>query len=250
MASQNAVGPQPNVQRMVQSVHTFADNFTEELARLQNVPAMAEGNAIQDDITRTLTSLDQIRAQIRTGLNQMGNRMDTSVAQMTQMNARMDMFAAAITQMNTRMDMFAVAITQMNAATTQMNGAINQMTSAITQVDAAITRMNIDMTASNNRMNRGLNEFTLRVKAIDRNTMARVQNSLLANPTDQLELLVDPSTNGPIRGHPKTPGDITTMKQATLTDVLLKFNLCHLGDRLAKENRLRLYIGLPPVTHP
>ena len=80
--------------------------------------------------------------------------------------------------------------------------------------------------------------------------MARVHNSLLKNPTDQLELLVDPSTNGPVRGHPKTPGEITTMKQATLIDVLLQFNLCHLGERRAKEDRLRMYLGLPPGTHP
>jgi len=59
MAFQNHVGPQPDAQRMIQSVRTFADVFTEELAKLSNLPAITEGNTIQHTLTEILSQLNQ-----------------------------------------------------------------------------------------------------------------------------------------------------------------------------------------------
>ena len=64
MAFQNPVGPQPDAQRMIQSVRTFADGFTEELAKLPNIPSIAQGNAIQHTLTEILNRLDQMNTRM------------------------------------------------------------------------------------------------------------------------------------------------------------------------------------------
>jgi len=64
MAFQNPIGPQPDTQRMVQSVHTFADSFSEGLTKLSNIPATAQGNALQDTLTQTLTQITQLNARM------------------------------------------------------------------------------------------------------------------------------------------------------------------------------------------
>ena len=79
--------------------------------------------------------------------------------------------------------------------------------------------------------------------------MARVQNSLLTKPTDQLEPLMT-SNNTAVDGFPTTPGEITTMGVPRLNSILQQLGLPTAGGRAAKETRLRQNIGLPPVAGP
>ena len=79
MAFQNPVGPQPDTQRIVQSGRIFADSFAEELAKLPNVPAFAQGNAIQqtlDQILTQLTQLTQSQQAQQTQLTQINEKLD------------------------------------------------------------------------------------------------------------------------------------------------------------------------------
>jgi hypothetical protein len=80
MAFQNPVGQQPDIQRVVQSARTFANSFTEELAKLPNVPAIAQGNAIQDTLTQILAQMNRTEAQmnrIETKLDALTTRIST-----------------------------------------------------------------------------------------------------------------------------------------------------------------------------
>ena len=93
MAFQNPVGPQPDTQRMVQSVRIFADSFAEELAKLPNVPAIAQGNALQ-------------------------HTLDLILAQMTQINVRLDQVNVRLDQVNVRLDQVDV---RLNALTLRIS---------------------------------------------------------------------------------------------------------------------------------
>ena len=89
MDIQNPVGPQPDTQRMIQSVHSFG----EELAKLPNVPALAQGNAIQhtlDQILTLLTQLTQLTQTHQTQLTQLAQTQQTQQTQLTQINAKLD----------------------------------------------------------------------------------------------------------------------------------------------------------------
>jgi hypothetical protein len=65
----------------------------------------------------------------------------------------------------------------------------------------------------------------------------------LLHPTTLTEL-ANPSNNTEVAGFPETPGHIGTMQAATLTEVLRQLGLGVGGNRAAKEQRLRVFIGL------
>lgn len=71
MADPIPLGPQPNTLRMVQSIQ----NFTEELTKFVNVPALTEGNGIQNAIVQLTTQMNQ-------KFDQLNNKIDTLAARM------------------------------------------------------------------------------------------------------------------------------------------------------------------------
>jgi hypothetical protein len=78
----------------------------------------------------------------------------------------------------------------------------------------------------------------------DDNSAARISNSYLLNATDALTPLTRPTDNTPIAGFPNTSGDIGNMTDAELNTLLGELGLGVAGQRPAREQRLRQYIGL------
>merc|ERR1711939_1151291 len=73
MADPIIIGPQPDTDLMVQYLH----GFTEEFTKLPNVPALAEGNAIQQLTTQMNAQFAQVNAQFAQRFDQLDNKIDT-----------------------------------------------------------------------------------------------------------------------------------------------------------------------------
>merc|ERR1712000_519551 len=89
MADPIIIGPQPDTDLMVQYLH----GFTEEFTKLPNVPALAEGNAIQQLTTQMNAQFAQVNAQFAQ-VN----------AQFAQVNAQ---FAQRFDQLDNKIDTLA-----------------------------------------------------------------------------------------------------------------------------------------------
>ncbi|KEF63072.1 uncharacterized protein A1O9_01048 [Exophiala aquamarina CBS 119918] len=89
MASPNGLGPQPDPNLLVQHLHSA----TEELAKLGNITALAEGNAILHSLTQLTTQVAQLTAhmqrlttqveQLATQMNQGFTRLDNKIDALT-----------------------------------------------------------------------------------------------------------------------------------------------------------------------
>merc|ERR1712230_239931 len=94
------IDPQPDTDLMIQHLH----GFTEEFTKLPNVPALAEGNAIQQ-----LTA--QVNAQINAQFAQVNAQMNAQFAQVnaqfTQVNAQ---FAQRFDQLDNKIDTLAIRV--------------------------------------------------------------------------------------------------------------------------------------------
>ncbi|EXJ82235.1 hypothetical protein A1O3_06048 [Capronia epimyces CBS 606.96] len=86
LANANPLGPQPDANRIAQCYDTLGD----ELAKFPNIPALAEGNAIQLALVQLTTQINQLATQ----MNQLG----------TQINQRFDQVDERFDQVDERID--------------------------------------------------------------------------------------------------------------------------------------------------
>ncbi len=96
MADPIIIGPQPDTDLMVQYLH----GFTEEFTKLPNVPALAEGNAIQQLTAQFNAQFAQVNAQINAQFAQIN-------AQFAQVNAQ---FAQRFDQLDNKIDTLATRV--------------------------------------------------------------------------------------------------------------------------------------------
>lgn len=95
MADPNHLGPQPHVARMVQHLHGFADEFT----KLSNVPALSEGNVIQNSLAQLTTQINQLiqlMFQTHQRLDRMDQRLDRMDQRLDQIDDKVDTLATRI----------------------------------------------------------------------------------------------------------------------------------------------------------
>merc|ERR1711939_200269 len=83
------IDPQPDTDLMIQHLH----GFTEEFTKLPNVPALAEGNAIQQLTAQINAQFAQVNAQMNAQFAQVN-------AQFTQVNAQFAQVNAQFAQVN------------------------------------------------------------------------------------------------------------------------------------------------------
>ncbi|KAI9775278.1 MAG: hypothetical protein M1839_001330 [Geoglossum umbratile] len=100
-----------------------------------------------------------------------------------------------------------------------MNGRLDQMDDRLDRMDAA-------------------------TRAERTNGISRHQNSTISSPYQELAVLQAYSDNTPIPDFPATPRDIARLTDANLCAILRSLELSVAGERLDKEGRLRLAIGL------
>merc|ERR1712230_138912 len=94
------IDPQPDTDLMIQHLH----GFTEEFTKLPNVPALAEGNAIQQLTAQVNAQFAQVNAQINAQFAQVNAQMN---AQFAQVNAQ---FAQRFDQLDNKIDTLAIRV--------------------------------------------------------------------------------------------------------------------------------------------
>merc|ERR1712000_456410 len=90
------IDPQPDTDLMIQHLR----GFTEEFTKLPNVPALAEGNAIQQLTAQVNAQFAQVNAQINAQFAQVN-------AQFAQVNAQ---FAQRFDQLDNKIDTLAIRV--------------------------------------------------------------------------------------------------------------------------------------------
>merc|ERR1712169_17467 len=130
------IDPQPDTDLMIQHLH----GFTEEFTKLPNVPALAEGNAIQQ-----LTA--QVNAQINAQFAQVNAQMNAQFAQVnaqfTQVNAQ---FAQGFDQLDNKIDTLAirVAANDHNASARVQNSYLTRSSDRLTPLMSSLTNTLIE----------------------------------------------------------------------------------------------------------
>merc|ERR1712000_110713 len=121
MADPIIIDPQPDTDLMVQHLH----GFTEEFTKLPNVPALAEGNAIQ-----------QLTAQVNAQFAQVN-------AQFAQVNAQ---FAQRFDQLDNKIDTLAirVAANDHNASARVQNSYLTRSSDRLTPLMSSLTNTLIE----------------------------------------------------------------------------------------------------------
>merc|ERR1711939_524739 len=198
------IDPQPDTDLMIQHLH----GFTEEFTKLPNVPALAEGNAIQQLTAQVNVQFAQVNAQIN--------------AQFAQVNA------------------------QMNAQFAQVTAQFTQVNAQFAQVNAQFAQVNAQFAQRFDQLDNKIDTLAIRVAANDHNASARVQNSYLTRSSDRLTPLMSSLTNTLIEWFPMKSSDIPNIEDQGLDTILQELGLPTNGEREAKEKRLRQSIGLRP----
>ncbi|KAH0547758.1 hypothetical protein FGG08_000015 [Glutinoglossum americanum] len=94
------------------------------------------------------------------------------------------------------------------------------------------------------RMNQRFDRFEHSLKAERVNNISRLQNSSVTRPNQHLAVLHSYADNTPLPNFPDTPAAISGLSNANLGVLLRQLELSVAGDRLEKEGRLRVAIGL------
>ncbi|KAH0536481.1 hypothetical protein FGG08_006662 [Glutinoglossum americanum] len=96
----------------------------------------------------------------------------------------------------------------------------------------------------NQRFDRFEQSLKAELKAERVNNISRLQNSSVTHPDQHLAVLHSYVDNTPLPNFPATPADIPDLSNANLGVILRQLELSVAGDRLEKEGRLRVAIGL------
>ena len=83
MADDN-IGAQPNVDIMVQNMQSF----TEEISKLPNVPALAEGAAIRNALLELTTQVRLLDNRVRQGFEETNRRFEETNRRLDGLNTR------------------------------------------------------------------------------------------------------------------------------------------------------------------
>merc|ERR1711939_1041136 len=139
MADPIIIGPQPDTDLMVQYLH----GFTEEFTKLPNVPALAEGNAIQQLTTQMNAQFAQVNAQFAQVNAQMNAQFAQINAQFAQVNAQ---FAQRFDQLDNKIDTLAirVAANDHNASARVQNSYLTRSSDRLTPLMSSLTNTLIE----------------------------------------------------------------------------------------------------------
>merc|ERR1712072_33045 len=130
------IDPQPDTDLMIQHLH----GFTEEFTKLPNVPALAEGNAIQQLTAQVNAQFAQVNAQINAQFAQVIAQMN---AQFAQVNAQ---FAQRFDQLDNKIDTLAirVAANDHNASARVQNSYLTRSSDRLTPLMSSLTNTLIE----------------------------------------------------------------------------------------------------------
>merc|ERR1712169_172083 len=130
------IDPQPDTDLMIQHLH----GFTEEFTKLPNVPALAEGNAIQQLTAQVNAQFAQVNAQINAQFAQVNAQMN---AQFAQVNAQ---FTQRFDQLDNKIDTLAirVAANDHNASARVQNSYLTRSSDRLTPLMSSLTNTLIE----------------------------------------------------------------------------------------------------------
>merc|ERR1712230_321447 len=137
------IDPQPDTDLMIQHLH----GFTEEFTKLPNVPALAEGNAIQQLTAQVNAQFAQVNAQVNAQMNaqfaQVNAQFTQVNAQFAQVNAQ---FAQRFDQLDNKIDTLAirVAANDHNASARVQNSYLTRSSDRLTPLMSSLTNTLIE----------------------------------------------------------------------------------------------------------
>merc|ERR1712029_116663 len=139
MADPIIIGPQPDTDLMIQHLH----GFTEEFTKLPNVPALAEGNAIQQLTAQVNAQFAQVNAQMNAQFAQVNAQFAQVNAQFAQVNAQ---FAQRFDQLDNKIDTLAirVAANDHNASARVQNSYLTRSSDRLTPLMSSLTNTLIE----------------------------------------------------------------------------------------------------------
>merc|ERR1712000_68842 len=133
------IDPQPDTDLMIQHLH----GFTEEFTKLPNVPALAEGNAIQQLTAQVNAQFAQVNAQMNAQFTQVNAQFAQVNAQFAQVNAQ---FAQRFDQLDNKIDTLAirVAANDHNASARVQNSYLTRSSDRLTPLMSSLTNTLIE----------------------------------------------------------------------------------------------------------
>merc|ERR1711939_461805 len=133
------IDPQPDTDLMIQHLH----GFTEEFTKLPNVPALAEGNAIQQLTAQVNAQFAQVNAQMNAQFAQVNAQFTQVNAQFAQVNAQ---FAQRFDQLDNKIDTLAirVAANDHNASARVQNSYLTRSSDRLTPLMSSLTNTLIE----------------------------------------------------------------------------------------------------------
>merc|ERR1712000_213493 len=137
------IDPQPDTDLMIQHLH----GFTEEFTKLPNVPALAEGNAIQQLTAQVNAQINaqfaQVNAQMNAQFTQVNAQFAQVNAQFAQVNAQ---FAQRFDQLDNKIDTLAirVAANDHNASARVQNSYLTRSSDRLTPLMSSLTNTLIE----------------------------------------------------------------------------------------------------------
>merc|ERR1711939_689273 len=140
------IDPQPDTDLMIQHLH----GFTEEFTKLPNVPALAEGNAIQQLTAQVNAQFAQVNAQINAQFAQANAQFTQVNAQFAQVNAQFAQvnaqFAQRFDQLDNKIDTLAirVAANDHNASARVQNSYLTRSSDRLTPLMSSLTNTLIE----------------------------------------------------------------------------------------------------------
>merc|ERR1711939_616908 len=137
------IDPQPDTDLMIQHLH----GFTEEFTKLPNVPALAEGNAIQQLTAQVNAQFAQVNAQINAQFAQVNAQMNAQFAQVNAQFAQVNaQFAQRFDQLDNKIDTLAirVAANDHNASARVQNSYLTRSSDRLTPLMSSLTNTLIE----------------------------------------------------------------------------------------------------------
>merc|ERR1712029_439673 len=128
---------------MIQHLH----GFTEEFTKLPNVPALAEGNAIQQLTAQVNAQFAQVNAQINAQFAQVNAQMNAQFAQINAQFAQVNaQFAQRFDQLDNKIDTLAtrVAANDHNASARVQNSYLTRSSDRLTPLISPLTNTLIE----------------------------------------------------------------------------------------------------------
>ncbi|KAF7856872.1 hypothetical protein EAF04_009633 [Stromatinia cepivora] len=198
----------PNLDRLSQAFSIVS----EECPKFNNIPAFNQGADILNALTR------------------LTDRVEGLAGQFEGLAGRVGGFENALARLTDRVE--------------GLQDQQTQMQRQIQQTQMQMQQMQTQMEDRWQRIDQRFDSLETRIMALNLNSAARTQNSMVAFVDRQLSPLVNAGTSENIPEFPETPAALSRMSSANINRVLLALGLSTTGGLETRRDTLRVAVGM------